>query len=95
MTQQYLAGELSVLLGQLQAATANDASARAVGRLRHEAETKPIAALTAVTLRALALIDSLCWESLSSADPSAFVRQAEISAALHEFGLCAGWLDEG
>ncbi|MGV9305996.1 MULTISPECIES: hypothetical protein [unclassified Nonomuraea] len=94
MTQQYLAGELSQLLGRLGAATTSEAAARAVGLLRHEAETQPISALTAVTVQALALTDRLCWESLSLADTSAFARQAEISAALHEFGVCAGWLED-
>ncbi|MFD1936651.1 MULTISPECIES: hypothetical protein [Nonomuraea] len=94
MTQQYLAGELSLLLGRLQTATANDVSARAVGRLRHEAETQPIIALTLVARRALALTDTLCWESLARQDPAAFIRQAEISAALHELGVCAGWLEQ-
>ncbi|MGV9386903.1 hypothetical protein ACWDRB_64750 [Nonomuraea sp. NPDC003707] len=92
MTQQYLAGELSLLLGQLQAAATSVSSARMVGWLRHEAETRPVTALTAVTMQALMLADCLCWESLARSDVFAFVRQAEISADLHEFGMCAGWL---
>ncbi len=95
MTQQYLAGELSLLLGQLQAVTPSAASAGDVARLRREVETRPITALARVAAQALALTDTLCWESLSHSDTLAFSRQAEICAELHEFGVCAGWLEEG
>lgn len=92
MTQQYLAGELSLLLAQVQAVTADEASARAAHALRQEAETQPIAALTSVTLRALALVDTLCWASLSHGDAAGFHRQAGLGVDLREFGVCAGWL---
>ena len=94
MTQHYLAGELSVLLGELQALTVDEAWARDLGCLRREAETCPLPALGSVTVRALALTDSLCWESLDRADGTAFTRQAALCAELHEFGLCAGLLEE-
>jgi len=94
MTQQYLAGELSLLLGELQALTANQTSVRDLGCLRREAETCPLPALRSVTVRALALTDGLCWESLDRADATTFTRQAAVCAALHEFGLCAGLLED-
>jgi hypothetical protein len=93
MTQQYLAGELSLLLARLQAA-ANQPSARAVARLRREADTWPLAALASVAVRALALTDTLCWDSLEQGDTAAFTRQAAICAELRDFGICAGWLEE-
>jgi hypothetical protein len=93
MTQQYLAGELSLLLAELQAVTANQASAADVARLRHEAETRPLTGLTSVAVRALVLTDGLCWDSLRRADTATFSRQAEVSAQLHEFGVCAGLLE--
>jgi hypothetical protein len=92
MTQQYLAGELSLLLGELQTVTTNHALAREVARLRYEAETTALAALPSVTARALALTDGLCWDSLTRADSSTFSRQATVSAELHDFGICAGLL---
>jgi hypothetical protein len=46
-------------------------------------------------LRALALADGLCWESLSCGDVAAFTRQAKASAVLHQFGVCAGLLPDG
>jgi hypothetical protein len=93
MTQQYLAGELSLLLGELQAVTANQVSAADVARLRREAETRPLAGLTSVAFRALVLTDRLCWDSLRHGDTATFSRQAEVCAQLHEFGVCAGLLE--
>jgi len=94
MTRQYVAGELSVLLAHLQAVTTTDAAGRDAWSLRHAAETEPIPALGLVTVRALALTESLCWESLSRGDAAAFTRQAAVCAELHDFGVCAGLLEE-
>ena len=55
MTRQYLAGELSVLLGHLQAAATTEAATRDAWSLRHSAETEPIPALRSVTVSALTL----------------------------------------
>lgn len=94
VTQQYLAGELSLLLARLQLMAANPTSECAFARLRAEAETSPATALGSVAARALRLSDLLCWESVSRGDTTAFRRQAEASAELYEFGICAGLLDE-
>lgn len=92
MTQQYLAGELSVLLGRVQAVTTTETAGRDVWSLRQAAETGPIQALSWVTVRALALTERLCWDSLSQGDTEAFTRQATAGAELREFGVCAGLL---
>lgn len=94
MTRQHLAGELSVLLGQLQAAATTDVSGRDIWSLRHAAETAPVSSLGWVTLRALRLADQLCWDSLDRGDMAAFTRQASVSAALYDFGVLAGLLRE-
>jgi hypothetical protein len=94
MTHQYLVGELSLLLGELQTVTTNRADACEVARLRYEAETTALAVLPSVTVRALALTDGLCWHSLGRADVATFSRQASVSAELHDFGVCAGLLDD-
>jgi len=94
MTRQYLAGELSLLLGQLQAVTSDASSERDIARLRCEAETAAIAALPSVATRALALADVLCWESLSRADTEAFSHQARICADLFDFSRCSGLLED-
>jgi hypothetical protein len=92
MTQQYLAGELSVLLGRVQAVTTTEVAGREAWSLRVAAEQGPIQRLGWVTVRALALTDRLCWDSLNRGDGGAFNRQAAAGAALREFGVCSGLL---
>ncbi len=92
MTWQYVAGELSVLLGQLGAAARDEMSAQFAAELRRQAESLPLSALPDVTLRAVALADEMCWDSLLQGDTAAFDHQAAGSALLYEFGLCAGLL---
>jgi len=94
MTRQYLAGELSVLLGDLQAVTTTEAAQRDACSLRHAAETEPIPALGSVILRALAVAENLCWDSLDRGDTMAFTRQATVCDELQEFGVCSGLLEE-
>jgi hypothetical protein len=94
MTQQYLLGELSLILGELQAVAANEAAVRDVARLRQEAEAGPLAALASVAARALELTDGWCWDSLMRGDPAAFTRQAAICAELWEFAACAGLFED-
>ncbi len=94
MTQQYLAGELSVLLARLQAVTVDEAAALDVARLRREAETGPLTALGSVAVRALALDDGLCWACLARGDPAAFDRLAVVGTQLRELGVCSGLLPD-
>jgi hypothetical protein len=94
MTQQYLVGELSLLLGQLQAAMTKEASAVEVANLRQRAETGPRSSLAPVAVRALEVADWVCWDSLTRGDAVAFIRQAAVCADLWEFGVCAGLLEE-
>jgi hypothetical protein len=88
MTCQYLIGELSVRLQQLQA-LADAAAAPEVARLLAEVEASPLGALAAVSARALALTDDLCWQSLSRGDIGAFDAQARILAELGQFAAGA------
>jgi hypothetical protein len=94
MTLQYIAGELSLILGELETAVPTWAARRKVADLRHEAETAVFPALPAVTERALQLTDSACWESLTRGDAESFRREAAISAELWRFGVCARLLDD-
>jgi hypothetical protein len=94
MTQQYLAGELSVLLARLQAAATNQPAVGDVALLRRQAETGPVTALPSMVVRALALTDGLCWDSLERGDSAAFTCQAAICVELRDFGVCAGLLEE-
>jgi hypothetical protein len=94
MTQQYLVGELSVLLARLQAVATNQASVREVALLRRQAENGPVTALPFLVVQALALTDTLCWDSLEQGATAAFACQAAICAELRDFGVCAGLLEE-
>src|SRR5512143_3928440 len=64
MTQQCLAGELSVLLERVQAVAPTEAAARDATAVRQAAETVPVQTLGWVTMRALALTERFCWDSL-------------------------------
>jgi hypothetical protein len=66
-----------------------------VAGLRQHVETWPVTWLAAqIIVRALALAEQVCWDSLSLGDTEAFDRQAAISADLRLFGVCARLLDE-
>ncbi len=88
MTRQYLAGEQSVLLTHLRAVANTEAARRDAWFLRRAAETEPIPALGLVIVRALAVADDLCWDSLTRGDTAAFTRQAAVCEELQEIGVC-------
>lgn len=94
MTQQYLVGELSLRLAQLREVAGQTAFERAVTQLRREAEMEPLESLSRLLLRALALGDQLCWDSLARGEATAFNSQAAVCADLYDFGVCASLLDE-
>ena len=94
MTQQYLAGEFSVLLARLQAVATNPAMVHDLAQLRRGAETGPVTALSSIVVQALVLTDRLCWDSLEQGDTAAFTCQAAISLELRDFGICARLLEE-
>lgn len=94
MTREYVVGELSLILEELQAAATTDAAVRDVARLRLEVETTPARELASVTERAVELTDDVCWSSLTRGETGAFAREAAICAELWEFGVCAGLLEE-
>jgi hypothetical protein len=95
MTQQYLVGELSLILGELQAAATSAVVVRDVALLRQEAETTAPAALGPVVSRAVRLVDRVCCDALTQGESAAFIRDTAIYAELWEFGVCAGLLEEG
>jgi hypothetical protein len=85
VTWQYLIGELSVQLEQLQATTGQPAPDLA--RLRAQVETAPLTGLASAAARAVAMADQLCWDSLSRGDAAAFAAQATILAELCQVGI--------
>lgn len=94
MTQQYLVGELSLILGELEAAVTDETALRDIGRLRWEAETTPPAALAPVVVRAVRLTNRVCWDTLQRGEAAALVREVAICVELRELGICAGLLKE-
>ena len=94
MTQQYLVGELSLILGELQAVATNEAALHEITRLRQEAETTPPAALSPVVKRAVELTNRVCWDTLERGGAATFVREVVICVELRELGVCAGLLQE-
>ena len=92
MIWEYLAGELSVRLEQLQAASA--APPGDLARLRYQVEDAPVTGLDADLACAMALADRICWDSVSRGDIDAFARQAPVCADLRLFGVCAGLIDD-
>jgi hypothetical protein len=85
MTRQYLIGELTVRLERLQATTGQ--AVPELARLRAQVETGPVTGLASATVRAMALADELCWDSLSRGDAAAFAAQATILAELRQFDI--------
>ncbi len=94
MTQQYLAGELSSLLGELQAVARNSPSTHVVAELRREAETLPLTALPSVAEQALRAANAICWDALIRGDTGAFVREVAICVDLWQFAVCAGLVED-
>ena len=79
---------------RLQSVELAEAAVRDVAQLRRGAETGPVTALPSMVVRALALTDGLCWDSLERGDTLAFACQAAICAELRDFGICARLLQE-
>ncbi|HEX8856260.1 MAG TPA: hypothetical protein VF752_11740 [Thermoleophilaceae bacterium] len=92
MTQQYLIGQLSALLNELQPPT-GARLADAVCELRREVERCPLRTLPKLAHEAMDLTDVICWDALERGDAD-FGRYARAAAALGEFADNAGWMPE-
>ena len=93
MTQQYIIGQLSALLGDLQPGV-GQCLAAAVHDLRREVESCPLAMLPKLAREAMTLTDVICWTALERGDSSGFCRYAKVAVALGEFTDSAGLLRE-
>jgi hypothetical protein len=89
VTQQYLIGQLSVLLEELQP-PAGEPLAGAVRDLRREVERSPVQILPQLAHAAMDLSDVICWAALERGDCSGFRRYARAAAALGDFTDSAG-----
>jgi hypothetical protein len=94
MTCQYLAGELSALVGELKSTAAGKIDGADLDVLRREVETVSPTLLPSVARRVLDRARSLCWESLSRGDMVSFGLCTSVCANLRDFVVCAGLVDE-
>ena len=94
MTEQYIVGELSVRLDQLEGVAPSTESAVEFARLRVQAETAAFETLPNIALQALHMLRGLCRDSLAQGDLQALTSQATIAAELREFAVSAGLLAE-
>jgi hypothetical protein len=90
MTQQYIVGQFSSLLAELQPATGEGLATLA--DLRREVECSPLPVLPQLAHEALNLTDMICWAALEQGDAGGFCRSAGAAVALREFTANAGLL---
>lgn len=88
MTQQYLVGQFSALLGDLERTAAEWQPA--VHCLRREVESSPVAMLPELADKATELTDAICWAALQRGDVTRFCSCAKVAAALGAFIDSAG-----
>lgn len=89
MTQEYLIGELSCLIGDFEPAP-DLLLERALVELRREIEHGSKRELPALARQAKNFADMLCIAALEHRDACFFSCYLEKAAALEEFVICAG-----
>jgi hypothetical protein len=92
LTQQYLIGQFSLLLGDLEAPPGELLTA--VKALRREVERSPVSVLPRLARHAIGLTDAICWAALEQGDTSGFCDCAAAAAALGEFANSVDFLRE-
>jgi hypothetical protein len=93
VTQQYLIGQFSALLEELQP-PAGEWLASAVRDLRREVESSPVQMLPKLAHEAMDLSNVICWAALERGDCNGFRRYAKAAVALGEFADSAGRVRE-
>ena len=83
MTQQYIVGQFSVLLEDLQPHSGEWLAA--VWELRREVESCSLSMLPRLAQQAMGLTDLICWSALERGDVDSFWGCARSAAALGEF----------
>ena len=89
MTEQYLIGQLSVLLEELQPPPA-ERLAGAVRDLRRAVESSPPHMVGKLAHDAIDLTDVICWDALERGDAGGFRRCAKAAVALGDLTGGAG-----
>ena len=83
VTQQYIVGQFSVLLEDLQPPSGEWFAA--VRELRREVESCSLSMLPRLAQEAIGLTDLICWSALERGDLDGFCGCARSAAALGEF----------
>jgi hypothetical protein len=91
VTQQYIFGELSSLLGELQPTPTNLLD-HAVDDLRRDVELSPLPMLPGLAHEAMTLTDTICWTALEQGNAGEFRRYASTAVALRDFTVSASLL---
>jgi hypothetical protein len=90
VTQQYIVGQFSVLLEDVQPPAGEWRAA--VRELRGEVESCPLSMLPRLARKAIDLTDLMCWSALEQENLDGFRGCARSAAALGEFIDSAGLL---
>ncbi len=93
VTRQYLSGELSLRLGELESVAGDPRHQQLVRQLRRDAEWMPTGRLGDLVWRGLQLGEEACWLALEEGDWQQFLRRISVCSALWEFGLCSCLID--
>jgi hypothetical protein len=89
MTQQYLIGEMSQLIAELQSACPTSGGGEEFAVLRRRCEGRPLVALSGIAADAVLLDDRICWDLLTTGDVASFGQFAAAAANLCEFTASA------
>ena len=87
MTQQYVVGEFSILVAELEPAAGELGGS--VHALRREIELSPFSRLPRLAREAFDLTDRICLGALEAGDVASFRRGATTAAALWDFSAGA------
>ncbi len=88
MTQQYIAGQVSALLGDLELISGGCPAV--VRDLRRDVEHSSLERLPRLAREAFKLLDTMCWAVLEEGDLRGFGECAKAAAALGELADNAG-----
>jgi hypothetical protein len=91
MTQQYIVGELSCLLAELQPGP-DERLGGTADQLRRKVEVAPPALLPQLAREAIDLTETMCWADLEQGDMGGFCRHAKTATALRHFTASASLL---
>ena len=93
MTRQYLSGELSLRLGDLESVATDLQQRQLVAQLRRDAERMPTGCLGDLVWRGLRLGEEACQVALEEGDWQEFLQRMAVCSSLWEFGLCSCLID--